>query len=177
MITNIKWPPHFLNASDATALYLFSAESIALVVNVVVPFAVPSDATSLISGTAVEKLELIVEQTTLAAVSAIFTSTTIWDLTLLVLSPPTVSKECFVRLFVILWFYNLFNSQDSDSDHRTSELTRLVAENTTLRKLALSGSSYYKTAVLHGLAASASIEDLTVLGKLTEEHDRIWKLP
>ena len=62
--------------------------------------------------------------------------------------------------------YNLFNSQDSDSDHRTLELIRSVAENSTLRKLFLSGSLYYKTPVLHGVAASASIEDLTGWGKL-----------
>ena len=75
-----------------------------IVVNVVVPFVVPSDATSLISGTAVEVLDLGVKETTLPAVSAIFTSMTIRDLTLFVFSPPTVSKGCFVRLFVILWF-------------------------------------------------------------------------
>ena len=67
---------------------------------------------------------------------------------------------------------NLFNSQDSDSDHRTSELTRSVSENTTLRELFLFGSSYYKTAVLHSVAASASIEVLQVGGKLTEVY--VW---
>ena len=119
-----------------------------------------------------EKLQLIVKETTLPAVSAIFTSTTIRDLTLLVLSPPTVSKGCFARHFVILWFYNLFNSQGSDSDHRTSELTCSVAENTALWNLVLLGSSHYKTPVLHGVAASASIEYLTVCGKFIEEH--VW---
>ena len=70
---------------------------------------------------------------------------------------------------MILWFYNLFNSQDSDSDHRTSELTHSVAENTILRKLFLSGSSYYMTPMLHGVAASTSIEDLTVSSRLSKE--------
>ena len=52
----------------------------------------PLDASSLISVTSVEMLNLKVRVTTLSALSAIFASTTIVDLTLIVHGLKTVSK-------------------------------------------------------------------------------------
>ena len=52
----------------------------------------PLDASSLISVTSVERLNLEVQVTTLSALSAIFDSTTIVDLTLNVADLETVSK-------------------------------------------------------------------------------------
>ena len=65
-------------------------------------------------------------------------------------------------------FNDVFNSQDHDSGKEKQDLSHSVSENTTLRKLVLDGSSDLKTAVLHGVAASATIEDLGVRGKLAE---------
>ena len=50
------------------------------------------DASSLISVTSVERLGLVVQETTLSALSAIFASTTIVDLALNVADLKTVSK-------------------------------------------------------------------------------------
>ena len=48
------------------------------------------------------------------------------------------------------------------------ELERTAAKIRVVRKLVLLSPSDYKTAVLHGVAASATIEDLEVYGKLAE---------
>ena len=69
---------------------------------------------------------------------------------------------------MILLFYDVFTSQDRDSGKEKQDLSNSVSENTTLRKLVLRGSSDSMTAVLHGVAASATIEDLEVRGKLAE---------
>ena len=66
----------------------------------------------------------------------------------------------------LLLFSDLFNFQDSVNEHRRTELTCSVAENATLRKLFLHGPPDYLTAVLHGVAASASVEELKLFGKL-----------
>jgi hypothetical protein len=109
-----------------------------------------TDATALVSGTAVEKLDLGVRETTLSALSAIFHSRTIKELRLNISS---LSKDC-------------------DSGKEKQDLSHSVSENTTLRKLVLRGPSDYMTAVLHGVAASATIEDLKVQGHPDdEEHD------
>ena len=69
---------------------------------------------------------------------------------------------------MILLFNDVFISQDRDSGKEKQDLSHSVPENTTLKKLVLHGSSDYKTAVLHGVAASATIEELGVYGKLAE---------
>ena len=69
---------------------------------------------------------------------------------------------------MILLFNDVFTSQDHDSGKEKLDLSHSVSENTTLRKLVLDGPSDYMTAVLHGVAASATIEDLKVEGKLAE---------
>ena len=68
---------------------------------------------------------------------------------------------------MILLFNDAFNSQDRDSGKEKQDLSHSVSENTTLRKLVLRGPSDYMTAVLHGVAASATIEDLEVQGQPT----------
>ena len=98
-----------------------------------------------------------------------------------------------MRLYKIWLFNDVFNSQDRDSGKEKQDLSHSVSENTTLRKLVLhyrklvpycpfdyetgfmllnDGPSDYMTAVLHGVAASATIEDLKVGGKLAEGH--VW---
>ena len=69
---------------------------------------------------------------------------------------------------MISLFNDVFNSQDRDSGKEKQDLSHSVSENTILRKLFLHGPSDFKTAVLHGVAASATIEDLEVEGKLAE---------
>ena len=69
---------------------------------------------------------------------------------------------------MILLFNDVFNSQDRDSGKEKQDLSNSVSENTTLRKLVLHNSSDFMTAVLHAVAASATIEDLEVHGKLVE---------
>ena len=61
--------------------------------HVVFTCAAPSDATALISGTAVEKLVLTVKGTTLSALSAIFHSRTIKDLRLEISSLSKVRND------------------------------------------------------------------------------------
>ena len=69
----------------------------------------------------------------------------------------------------MIWLFNdVFNSQDCDSGEEKQDLSHSVSENTTLRKLFVDGSSDYMTAVLHSVAASATIEDLEMRGKLAE---------
>jgi hypothetical protein len=89
-----------------------------------------TDATALVSGTAVEKLDLGVRETTLSALSAIFHSRTIKELRLNISS---LSKDC-------------------DSGKEKQDLSHSVSENTTLRKLVLHGSSDYKEVPLEELA-------------------------
>ena len=48
------------------------------------------------------------------------------------------------------------------------EVEKTAAKIRVVRRLVLHGPSDYMTAVLHGVAASATIEDLEVLGKLAE---------
>ena len=48
------------------------------------------------------------------------------------------------------------------------EVERTAAKIRVVRKLVLYGPSDFMTAVLHGVAASATIEDLEVRGKLAE---------
>ena len=48
------------------------------------------------------------------------------------------------------------------------EVERTAAKIRVVRKLVLDGPSDYMTTVLHGVAASATIEDLEVHGKLAE---------
>ena len=69
---------------------------------------------------------------------------------------------------MISCFNDVFNSQDHDSGKDKQNPSDSVSENTTLRKLVLDGPSDFMTAVLHGVAASATIEDLKVQGKLAE---------
>ena len=69
---------------------------------------------------------------------------------------------------MISLFNDVFNSQHLHSGKEKQDLSHSVSENTTLRKLVLDDSSDYKIAVLHGVAASATIEDLEVYGKLAE---------
>ena len=61
--------------------------------HVVFTCAAPSDATALISGTAVEKLDLNVRETTLSALSAIFHSRTIKELILNISSLSKVRND------------------------------------------------------------------------------------
>ena len=69
---------------------------------------------------------------------------------------------------MILLFNDVFNSQDRDSGKEKQYLSHSVSENTTLRKLVLHRSSDFMTTVLHGVAVSATIEDIEVGGKLAE---------
>ena len=61
--------------------------------HVVFTCAAPSDATALVSGTAVEKLDLSVRETTLSALSAIFHSRTIKELRLKISSLSKVRND------------------------------------------------------------------------------------
>ena len=63
--------------------------------------------------------------------------------------------------------YTVIDLQRKDGDG-LKEVERTAAKIRVVRKLVLRGSSDFKTAVLHGVAASATIEDLEVPGKLAE---------